>query len=100
MISNEEKERINAISNDEERARYIIELIKKTKNIEYAKCVDGINDTFYVMKIRSIIEKNLENDILSEFEQENNEYKNILETTNNMTEEEMSKYISKKKIKT
>lgn len=99
MISNEEKERINAISNDEERTRYIIELIKKTKNIEYAKCVDGINDTFYVMKIRSIIEKNLESDILSEFEQENNEYKNILEATNDMTEEEMCKYISKIKNK-
>ena len=99
MISNEEKERINAISNDEERARYIIELIKKTKNIEYAKCVDGINDTFYIMKIRSIIEKNLESDILSEFEQENNEYKNILEATSDMTEEEICKYISKIKNK-
>jgi len=99
MISNEEKERINAISNDEERARYIIELIKKTKNIEYAKCVDGINDTFYIMKIRSIIEKNIESDILSEFEQENNEYKNILEATSDMTEEEMCKYISKIKNK-
>lgn len=99
MISNEEKERINAISNDEERARYIINLVKKTKDIEYLKCVDGITDTFYIMKIRSIIEKNLESDILSEFEQENNEYKNILEATSNMTEEEICKYISKIKNK-
>lgn len=99
MISNEEKEIINAISNDEERARYIINLIKKTKDIEYSKCVDGITDTFYVMKIRSLIEKNLESDILSEFEQENNEYKNILEATSNMTEEEMCEYISRIKNK-
>lgn len=99
MISNEEKERINAISNDEEKTRYIINLAQKTKDKEYLKCVDGITDTFYVMKIRSIIEKNLESDILSEFEQENNEYKNILEATSNMTEEEMCKYISKIKNK-
>lgn len=99
MISNKEKERINAISNDEERARYIINLVKKTKDIEYLKCVDGITDTYYTMKIRSIIEKNLESDILSEFEQENNEYKNIIEATSNMTEEEMCKYISKIKNK-
>ena len=99
MISNEEKERINAISNDEERTRYIINLIKKTKDIEYSKCVDGITDTFYIMKIRSLIEKNLESDILSEFEQEKNEYKNILEVTSNMTEKEMCKYIGRIKNK-
>ena len=72
---------------------------KDLTNKYISKCVDGINDTFYVMKIRSIFEKNLESDILSEFEQENSEYKNILEATNNMTEEEMCRYISRIKNK-
>ena len=94
LIFSLNKEEFKEISDEEKKTKYLLQLYSKMRDGGYLQDTDVINDDFYKMKLREQLGKQEYDGIVENFIVESKKYKDILEATSNMSEEEKYKYIS------